>query len=327
MATGKLYDPVVSIEGMYHGSVTRIAYALKDPSNFGQSTRGIIQECSKQYQDALDDCEIQILDAKWYLEHQLRLRKQEREAKSREEQAASAKRKHSEVEEADDKQQEAKRVKVDEAAKDDSNSNALPSTEKKASLRTPSPKQPTNTAKPKTPSPQQAKPPKPATPPAKPPETLEDLQTSTRPTPTGEADTAPATADPDDPFNFTSMFGDPTDGEPGMLNPSGDLDFDLGLSMDNDTFATDANTQDPQQNVDSSDLNALLPELDSYAGQDTNNQQLPDLNAGASAAMDFGLPELGGPNEFDAMFDDANYDGAMMEGDLNLDLNLDLDGF
>ena len=79
MAT-KPYDPVTSIEGMFNGCITRIAQAIKNPVDFGPSTKGVLLECSKRFQDALDDCEVQILEAKFYLEHQLALNKARRES-------------------------------------------------------------------------------------------------------------------------------------------------------------------------------------------------------------------------------------------------------
>ncbi|KAG9778839.1 hypothetical protein ABEF93_002614 [Exophiala dermatitidis] len=92
------YDPVKTVEGMFNGSVTRIAYAIKDPANYAQSTKAVLAETAKKFQDALDDCEIQILEAKWYLEHQLAVNKARREEKARQESAAAhAKRKREET--------------------------------------------------------------------------------------------------------------------------------------------------------------------------------------------------------------------------------------
>src|ERR1700712_4460780 len=97
MATSRPpYDPVKTVEAMFMGSVARIAYVMKDPVNYAPATRAVLAETAKKFQDALDDCEIQILDAKWYLEHQLALNKARREAKAREDTAASTKRKRDE---------------------------------------------------------------------------------------------------------------------------------------------------------------------------------------------------------------------------------------
>jgi len=119
MSTTKpAYDPVKTVEGMFNGSVTRIAYVLKDPLNYAQSTKAVLAETAKKFQDALDDCEIQILDVKWYLERQLALNKERREAKAREDSAAavSAKRKLDDIKDAKDKAQDhaPKRVKTAE---------------------------------------------------------------------------------------------------------------------------------------------------------------------------------------------------------------------
>lgn len=339
MATAKPYDPVVSIEGMYHGSVTRIAYALKDPGNFGQSTKAIIQECSKQFHDALDDCEIQIIDAKWYLEHQLELRKEQRAAKAREEQVATAKRKHDQVETDGDreKDKDTKRQKVEQPSKPPSEpvkSEAMPE-------QPPAPEpaqQPAKADKPAEPGPpeEEKKPEKPSTPakedpaPHKPPETIDDLFGSGRPTPS--ADPGTAGLDGADDFNqFESMFGEPT-ADDSNLNPDGELGFDL--QMGDDDFAANINDGNPDQGAPSgeaSGLDSLLPGLDSYANQDAtggataggtaNSNSNAAVQSGTGSAVDFNLPELGGPNEFDAFLDANNFDGI----DLNADPNLEGD--
>ncbi|KAL2438420.1 hypothetical protein ABEF95_008976 [Exophiala dermatitidis] len=103
------YDPVKTVEGMFNGSVTRIAYAIKDPANYAQSTKAVLAETAKKFQDALDDCEIQILEAKWYLEHQLAVNKARREEKARQDSAAAhAKRKREETTDEQDKPLEKK---------------------------------------------------------------------------------------------------------------------------------------------------------------------------------------------------------------------------
>jgi hypothetical protein len=348
MAAAKPYDPIVSIEGMYHGSVTRIAYALKDPGNFGQSTKGIIQECSKQFHDALDDCEVQILDAKWYLEHQLQLRKEQRAAKAREERAASAKRKHDQVQADAEKDKEAKRQKIESPPE------AQPEPEKPVTIEQPPAPEPT---KPATPE-KQATPPrpikqdekekKPPTPPKqdptpeKPPET-DDLFGSGRPTPSADPGTVGGTLDGNDDFisgNFESMFGEPT-GEEGNINIESDFAFDQPIGED--AFANNADNATLDQNMQSGegpDLDSLLPGLGSYANQDPaagNGQGLNtsnDLGAQANApnSNDFDLPTLGGPNEFDAFLDANNFDGMdlgndpNMDGDINnMDVPLDFD--
>lgn len=337
MATAKPsgYDPVKSIEGMYHGTLTRIAYAFKDAVNFGPSTKDIIQECSKRYQDALDDCEIQILEAKWYLEHQLVVRKQKREARAREEQAATAKRKHSEIEDTAEKEQENKRLKVEDTS---------PEAEQKTSSGADPTVASAAPAQPKVESPavvkdepaQQKKvtPEKPAAaPPNKPTDQNDDFFTSAKQTP--DPGTVATMEEANDFDQFESMFGEPAGGDGG--GGDGDLEFDLGLN--DDVFGESVNDTNNEQNGnDASDLNALLPGLDSYANQDstangtgevTQNQQ----NNTTTQALDFGLPDLEGPNEFDMMFDSENFGDAMpMDGDpnlndddANLDLNMDLE--
>lgn len=75
------YDPIVSVEGMYKGSVrpnislawkditliiprwqlTRLGYFFKDPKRYGDATLAVLRETAKRYDDALDDCLIQIV--------------------------------------------------------------------------------------------------------------------------------------------------------------------------------------------------------------------------------------------------------------------------
>lgn len=149
MSTAKpAYDPVKTVEGMFNGSVTRIAYVLKDPLNYAQSTKAVLAETAKKFQDALDDCEVQILDVKWYLERQLALNKERREAKAREDNAAavSAKRKLDDIKDAKDKAQDAsqdpapKRVKTAEPEEPAQSKQQPPST-------TPAPVAPNGTPK------------------------------------------------------------------------------------------------------------------------------------------------------------------------------------
>lgn len=326
MAAPKPYDPIVSIEGMYNGSVTRIAYALQDPANFGHQSKGIIQQCSKQFHEALDDIEIQILDAKWYLEHQLRLRKEQRAIQAQEEQAASAKRKHDQIEADGEKEKDtdAKRQKLEQDAQPQSEP------EKPAAASPPKPapepaQQPAEPAKPAEPAATEPekKEDKPATPiketpvPDKPPET-DDLFGSGRPTPTADPGTAGGMDGVDDFNQFESMFGEPTGDDPNM-NPEGDLGFDLG--MGDDVFG--APTGQNQPSGEASGLESMLPGLESYANQEQNaaGGVTGEDNAqnGADAAMGFDLPELGGPNEFDAFLDANDFGGIDLGNDPNLD--------
>ncbi|EXJ84276.1 hypothetical protein A1O3_04943 [Capronia epimyces CBS 606.96] len=349
------YDPVKTVEGMFNGSVTRIAYAMKDPLNYAQSTKAVLAETAKKFQDALDDCEIQILEAKWYLEHQLALNKARREAKAREDSAAHAKRKHEEIKDEQEKTVESERENAPKRVK---------TAEPEESVQTQRPPQPplqpqppvalanatnsTNTSKavPKT----GEKPrvsvttdvktsqPTPA-PPSKPQAKL------ARPTQIPESTVAPITAEehpkmtPQDmsaggneDFNFVSMFGeasgDNLDGAGNGMN----FDLNLGNGFDAEAAAHNLNVHD-------SSLNSLLPGLESYANQagDDNSFNMGgnvDMSTGGGADMgagmttdnnvqqqininDFSLPSLG-PNEFDDLLNsnDMNFDGSL---DLNDD--------
>ncbi|KAJ9604338.1 hypothetical protein H2200_011172 [Cladophialophora chaetospira] len=285
------YDPVKTVEAMFMGSVARIAYVMKDPVNFAPATRAVLAETAKKFQDALDDCELQILDAKWYLEDQLRINKARREAKAREDSAASAKRKREETQDAQDKTQTQegesapKRVKTQEpeeplqpppkpqqnpqqtspgqkpppqpqpAATSKPTAQAAPSApEKSATVKPPD--------KPKVAVVPGAKAPQPQAPPAV---KQQAKPKQTEPAPVPERTMTQTTtdefpkptpqdtpADGSEAFNFESMFGEPS---ADMMDSSGnDMTFDL------DDLSGDSYVQD-------NSLNSLLPGLESYANQ------------------------------------------------------------
>ncbi|EXJ63460.1 uncharacterized protein A1O5_11509 [Cladophialophora psammophila CBS 110553] len=320
MATAKPpYDPMKTVEGMFMGSVTRIAYAMKDPLNYAQSTKAVLAETAKKFQDALDDCEVQILDAKWYLERQLALNKARREAKAREDSAASAKRKREEPKDAQETAQTAdgenapKRVKTQEP---ESPVQAQPKPQQPSPAQKPTPSPAvaahTNAAQPlpgpaeKTPQPPDKprvsvttdmKTSHPAVVPAsrpqeKPPETAQQpestmTQTTTEEFPKPTPQDTPAEAN--EAFNFESMFGEPSADM--MDGTNNDMNFDL----DNlgDGFGADASQLNVQQDAS---LSSLLPGLESYAnqtGDDANfgmpgttaNGLPPQINAGGGSAV------------------------------------------
>jgi hypothetical protein len=336
-------DPITTLEGTYNGLIIRMGYAIRDPANFGPSTRVIFQECSKQFQDALDDCQIQIDRAKWYLEDQLRQRKEAR-ARALEQQAVAPKRKHDEIEEPAQTDTDPKRPKVWEPEPDSPAQEVEPVAKQPADEPPePSPQPPeqpeiqVNGDK-EAPEPtadetansiddlfddqpepvEQQQPTAPAPPPPqeKPADNLDDFLNSNRPSPSADPGTAGGTIDGED-FNFTSMFGDPTGDDAGMAG-DGDPGFDLN-PMGEDDFAANFGGDDPNQGLgDMTDLNALLPGVESYANQD-QPATLGDTS-NAAASMDFSLPELSGPNEFDAMLD-----GLDLPADGTLDTSLDWD--
>ena len=332
-AAAKPYDPVARCQGMFNGCVMRLAQAIKDPINYGDSTRLVIQECAKQYQDALDDCEIQILDAKWYLEHQLALNKARREAKAREESAAVAKRKHDQIQEAgekEDRADEAKRVKLDTPKPEAAKKSPEPQKQEKP---TPEPTKPQPAApaskpeEPKKPEQKQPekpvkKPPEPAKAPEKPPDQPTEEPSSQAMTDLFQSTPQVTPAPTNDDFNFVSMFGDPSQDvgvgdDDENNNDNDDMNFDLDLG---DGFASNLGGDDNNQNQ-GEDLDSLLPGLDSYANQTEN-----DNNANSNHAMNFDLPPLDGPNEFDAFLDANNFEGDMnlTEEAMNME-NMDFD--
>ena len=326
--TAKSYDPLVSIEGMFNGSVTRIAQAIRDPENFGSSTKAVLTECSKRFQDALDDCEIQVLDAKWYLEHQLALNSQRREAKAREESVNTAKRKHGEMRDDGDEEGrsvEAKKPKTAQEQPAELQADRLSEpVREKESEPIPSKTTPPNidskaAEEPSEPSPdiqEQSQP-------SEQPKSVEQPKAPDKPPdkslqePSNPVDEFPKTtpqvtpAPTNDDFNFESMFGEPS-ADHGV--PDNEINFDLNLA---DDFAANLEaSNDANQNP--SDLNSLLPDLESYANQ-------PDHNANASnnQAMNFDLPDLG-PNDFDAFFNDEGLSGGVSDDVMNAD-NMNMD--
>lgn len=65
------HHPLQTIEGMLKGSLKRLGDFFKDPQNFGSMTHDVLKGTGQRYQEALDKCEIQILNAKWMLEYEL----------------------------------------------------------------------------------------------------------------------------------------------------------------------------------------------------------------------------------------------------------------
>jgi len=294
-----MYSPVRAIEGMFNGSVTRVAYVFKDPGEYGPSTKAILGETSKRFQDVLDDCEIQILDAKWYLEHQLAVNRARREAKAQEEDATAMKRKLDDMKDAamangepEVDEKPAKRQKVEDASgepmKIDELPNAGPSVEaephvvsvpksNEATVATGA----TGNAKPTPTRPQVAIPqaPDPGTEQTRPSTSEGILKSTSQDTPANEVS------------NFVSMFGEPS----GELGDSGgdDLNFDLDLNM---------NLEDP----------SLLPALESYTIQASDDSGLNFGNDATNTETDglggdFNLPDIG--NDWDALLNDSNAGG------------------
>jgi hypothetical protein len=363
MATSKPpYDPVKTVEGMFMGSVTRIAYAMKDPLNYAQSTKAVLAETAKKFQDALDDCEIQILDAKWYLENKLAMNRARRAAaaKAKEDSAATTKRKHDETLDTQDKSQAVlggqatKRPRTEEP---EPQPQAQQNAQKTSPIQKPAPQPPipaqTTSKVSEAPIPSkpaekpqlhtdvkptppaapvakpQEKPPEPGPKPTQPPSltTIEDFPKAT-PQDTPAAD--------NEAFNFESMFGDPS---ADMIDNTGnDPSFDF-QSFENDTFTNDNDHS----------LNSILPGLESYANQakddNTFNLSGTTLNGLATdsnnTTQDLGLTDPSmtqnqGPlgdgvsNDFDLPALGPNeFDDFLNANDMNFDapgVNVDLQG-
>ena len=341
------YDPVKSVVGMWNGTITRLGYFFKDPANFGESTKAVLNSTSRRYQDALDDCEIQILEAKWYLEHQLRLSKERREAAQAErEDASSTKRKLAEFQEAQTANREiaisaekpAKRQRVaeeipknseqeqpnqktpeqkkllEEALKESEGESTKHKDETSASTNPQADLTASELLPPKEP-PDKAPAPAPVN---------TSIPIGSRPStsyggrgpPSQSGQNTPATAA--DEFNFESMFGEPS-GDP---NDAAGLDFDnmdltnadqIGeSSMDAGGFS------EPNAfNLGDTSLNNLLTGLESYpkqSGEHGDGAGGFDFgnagDAGGSVGNEFALPDLGA-----STFDDFLNDNTFVDGD------------
>ncbi|EXJ55960.1 hypothetical protein A1O7_08891 [Cladophialophora yegresii CBS 114405] len=309
------YDPVKTVEAMFMGSVARIAYVMKDPVNFAPATKAVLAETAKKFHDALDDCEIQILNAKWYLERQLAANRARREAKARDDSASSAKRKRDEVQDVQDKAQQAEGENAPKRVKTQEPEEPVPPPPQQPKLQQPSPVQKPapqpavapgkSTAqalqqqrdkpatakppdKPKVSATADVKAPQPTAPPApkpheqpKPPEPVQPpertmTQTTTEEFPKPTPQDTPASGT--EAFNFESMFGEPS-GE--MMDSGGnDMAFDL------DSFGGDGYGGDSVNlNLQDTSLNSLLPGLESYA-----NQTGDDGGFGMPGTTSNGLP-------------------------------------
>ncbi|KAK6374614.1 hypothetical protein LTR64_002726 [Lithohypha guttulata] len=106
----KVYDPVRVVEGMFSGCLTRMAYVLRDPKNFGEPSPYIFAELQKRFADGCDDIEIKLLDLKWYLEQKLAENATRRQAEAIQKgtttpTASATKRKHEEIDDTQKQEQ------------------------------------------------------------------------------------------------------------------------------------------------------------------------------------------------------------------------------
>lgn len=340
------YDPVKSVVGMWNGTITRLGYFFKDPANYGESTKDVLILTSRRYQDALDDCEIQILEAKWYLEHQLKLNKERREvAQAEKEDSSSAKRKLAEFQQAQitegsdtvSPEQPAKRQRIDE----DKSSDNVRETSKQHPPEQESTQKEGPAAQSKVPnietkeksaeqppevqreiSTVQAVQPKPKETPAKPPPAPVNtsMPTGSRPStsnggrgpPSQSGQNTPATAAEE--FNFESMFGEASADQ----NDGGALSFDnmdlVGAESIGGTGMEAGGFNDPNAfNLGDTSLNNLLPELESYAkqsGEHGDGEGGFDFGNAEAADNEFALPDLGNTTFDDFLNDNTFGDGG-----------------
>lgn len=322
------YDPVKALEGMFKGAVIRVAQSLRDPKNYGASTSIVLPEVTKRFHDAIDDIEIQLLEAKWDLEARLAANRAARAS----EQAATtaetetAKRKRAEEDNNDKMKEEAsvKRVKVEEtetavaekASVPQLNADGTDSQRARRSLGSEETQplvtsianelsQPNNNkihqiSQQSSATPAQtsaSEDTKTNLPPNKPPDKPQvTLEAGHNKQVEGVHNGGERSIEHDD--EFESMFDIPT-GDAFDHNP------------DNNTLES-SNTQNE------SSLNTLLPGLGDYAKQapdETSSAHLggqnpavvvgPRPDSVGSLGNDFDLPDFGGPNEFDDLLNDA----------------------
>jgi len=335
--TPKPYDPVQTVAGMFSGSIMRLAYVLQDPKNYSESTKIILAECTKKYQDALDDCQIQILDAKWYLERKLAENKARREAEVKAKEAntapvpAPAKRKHDEVADISQQQQQqpppsegtpTKRARSSEQPSPTSaaavaNLSTTKEQPKPAETTQPASTSPARTTAPSQPQPQSKEPPKPvesekaqpAEPEKKQPEPEPqqdhfDTDDFMRPTP----QTTPALTN--DEFNFESMFEGPVEDN----NDATDND-ELGMNFNMD----DATAQFTQ---DDTNMNAISASNTQTNTQPQQQQQQPhsqpqsqpqELSGGPIPLLQ-GLEQFANqPDQFDSQNSTTNLTSQPMQ--------------
>ncbi|KAK5103187.1 hypothetical protein LTS08_003992 [Lithohypha guttulata] len=332
----KVYDPVRVVEGMFSGCLTRMAYVLRDPKNFGEPSPYIFAELQKRFADGCDDIEIKLLDLKWYLEQKLAENATRRQAEAIQKgtttpTASATKRKHEEIDDTQKQEQSetpTKRPKRDDGsspksavvATEDpptSNSNEIPPADSASQPQTVPDVDATVQVQPAPsylekandqPSSGQAKQiPVPATAPsAVPPESEFNADYTAKSTP------QETPIEPGD-FFIESMFGDPT--EDGNTVNSEDLNSFTQNNFDQSTAAADtavSNTinQDQdytQSQANSSSLTSFLPGLEQYANQpddpmNTQAQTLPANTQSQDLFADFtAAPER---NVWDDFLDD-----------------------
>ncbi|KAF7512130.1 hypothetical protein GJ744_002292 [Endocarpon pusillum] len=346
------YDPIVSVEGMYKGSLTRLGYFFKDPKHYGGATLAVLRESAKRYDDALDDCLIQILDAKWLLEHQLAQNHARRAREAAETEMESSKRKLESTPEegstynhAPDKgDNPAKRTKVQHSPRDtvlpgpeqngeDStngvhNSKHAENAEGEASAAAkpdiltakedgqkagpPGNKESSAGAAGQEEKIITATEPPPDKPSAPPPEEMKEQKEQA-----GEAVQAGRTGN-DEEMNLDSMFADVNTGN----DQSNDLNFDLDLSTANlvESNHFDSSGHEPT-NLE------LLPGLESYANASSDDFGMLNLPSTTRAnpssvpglGTEFDLPEIQGDSNFDDLFADGDFGGDASLMDLDLE--------
>lgn len=340
---------------MYNGLLTRTGYLLRDPKNYGEPSPYIFAELQKRFHDALDDCEIRLLDVKWYLEQQLKENKARREQKVVSDiraatESSATKRKRDPDDDVNERAQVETPTKRQKPVQEHiaSPTNTRAQDVKSEPVQIDVETQPENEDRPPESSKQQpdivqpqADPemskPEPEAPPSEeqihdslaapdpsliPPDqdlSIDDMMQGEQ----GSTQQTPADGD----IFFESVFGAPADDDAQMNNDEMALDFM------NDNFATDvvpdlSNTDDPiqnQVNVQSQqDQPSFLDGLEQYANQTDDMMVAQDFSLADSQYQDntnLNASHDHEPNIFD-QFLDGSFEpiGDMSGGDLN---NLD----
>ncbi|RMZ85603.1 hypothetical protein DV737_g690, partial [Chaetothyriales sp. CBS 132003] len=350
-ATARPVSSVGRIEGAFNRCIMRLAQALKDPSTYGDSTKPFIQECALQFHDALDDCEVQILNAKWYLEHQLAQNKARRETRAREAGLAAQKRKLDQMQgrsEAEAREDDVKRVKLEaprenraeeKVAEPQPETNEVPTTAPRPdkSEREDVPPKPAD--EPSHPEPEQ-----PGTPSKSP---VEAAKQASKPTAQGAArsspqalSAAPAAADQpapaatgaqttpqvtpaltSDEFSFVSMFQDPSQ-DVANLDVTNNDDLNLNLDLGDDFVSTvnDGGGRNAEDAGQGAALDGLLPGLENYVNQD-------EAGGDAGGGLDGGVDNPGALNSNANADQDMSFDLPPLDGPNEFDALFSEHGF
>lgn len=327
---------------MLKGSLKRLGDFFSDPQNFGSMTHDVLKGTSTRYQEALDKCEIQILNAKWMLEYDLSQARAKRVAVSAEAVNTSKRKlendeasKHADETPSKKQKNEAAEVEVDHLSTldamlkdmDNENEPQTQETSKLESNQISSSEPPTSTATVTE---------KPAASAAAPP--LNGHGETSQPLPEGpeaSKEEEPPNTSTSQNIDLDSMFGDYGGDGGGATDGNQEINFDDLGDIDTNNFdmmMTDTDNTQQQQGTTSggemaglsegdtggdASLNTLLPGLESYANATDGTVNQPAVSAldtenPSSNAFDLQISET---NAFDELFGEMEASSGDAAGD------------